>query len=167
MRRLYSFITVALLVSLFLYLFYRSEKTIVNQLAIFFLSQNTYASIRFTINQALPLNDSIIYSLPGGLWVFCTTILASDLYLKIQKYQVQITNAPVLFAVLLEACQLLHFRKGTFDLRDVVFYIGFWLFARYAYDSRNDPRDLFAPFSINSIACVASFLSVYLAHVPQ
>lgn len=167
MKRPYSLIAPALTISLFIYLFYRSERTIVNQLAALILSENLYEDVRLAINRFLTLNEAIVFSLPGGLWVFCTTVLARDLYFSIENHKIRLLHTPIFFAVGLELCQLFHFTNGTFDARDLGFYLGSWLVGVYAYRSRNTHQDILAPFSLNSLACMACFLSVYLAHVSQ
>jgi hypothetical protein len=90
MRKTYSLIVIILFVSLFIYLFYRTEKTVVNELMILFLSFDTFAEIRSGVTKTIPLNESMIFSLPGGLWVFCTTVLAKDLYIKIGNHKIRI-----------------------------------------------------------------------------
>jgi hypothetical protein len=167
MRRVYSLIVITLLICLFIYLFYRSEKTVVNELMILFLSLDTFSGLRGTISNAIPLNELIIFSLPGGLWVFCTTALAEGLYMKIGKYKLQLVCVPVLFAVSLEFCQLLNITHGTFDLWDIACYFVFWSFAHYWFESRNPQQNILSSFTVNGFICVACFLSVYLAHVSQ
>jgi hypothetical protein len=167
MKRTYSLIATALLVSLFIYLFYRTEKTVVNELMALLFSWETFAEARSAVAKAIPLSGPIIFSLPGGLWVFCTTTLSRDLYLKIANQSVRMTAAPILFAIGLECCQLLRLTKGTFDLWDIVSYLMFWLAAHYGSRSSDTPQNIMAPFTFNSFICLVCFLSVYLAHVSQ
>lgn len=165
MKRTYSLIAVTLAVSLVIYLFYRTEKTLVNELVLRLVPRVTFAGLRSCISQAIPLSDPIIFSLPGGLWVFCATALSKDLHMTIGKYKVPIVNTPVLFAAGLETCQLFHLTTGTFDRWDVGFYAAFWWLAYHGFhsgDVRQDPR---SPFTFRGFICLACFLSVYLAHV--
>jgi hypothetical protein len=166
MKRTYSLIALALSVCLFIYLFYRSKKTVINELISLILSPDRYAQYRSSVAAAIPLNDPILFSLPGGLWVFCMTILSKDLYIKIAKHKIRMVFVPVLFAVGLEFFQLLHLTNGTFDFWDVGFYVTFWLPAYFGFQSRHS-QDLLSPFTLKGFICLACFFSVYLAHVSQ
>ena len=167
MRRSIS-ITTALLISLFIYLFYRSERTLVNELAILFVPFDTYSTLKTLIGNALPLKEQVIFSLPGGLWIFCATVLAREFYLEVKNNRIQLSVVPVLFAIGLEFCQLLKLTNGTFDRWDIGFYLAFWLLGYSAFQPR-DPaqKNMLSPFTLDGFVCVACFLSVYLAHVNQ
>lgn len=164
MKRRYS-IVIALLTSLFIYLFYRSEKTVVNELIISILSFETYGGIKTGIVSAVPLHKLIIFSLPGGLWVFCVTALAQDFYVRIKNYKIQLSFVPVLFAIGLEFGQLIHLTNGRFDLWDIVFYVTFWSLACYSYQFHRSQQNILSPFTLRSFTCLVCFVSVYLAHV--
>jgi hypothetical protein len=167
MKRTYSLIAIISFVSLFIYLFYRTEKTVVNELMMLFLSLDTFAEIRTWIAQTIPLNEPIIFSLPGGLWIFCTTVLSKTLFMKIGNHTIQLAIVPVLFAIGLEFCQLIHITRGTFDHWDIGFYLVFWLLAYYRFQPRNPQQNIRSSFTLNGYICLACFLSVYLAHVNQ
>jgi hypothetical protein len=166
MKRNYS-VAGALLISLFIYLFYRSEKTVVNELITFILSPESYTTIKSSVMTAVPLNNPIIFSLPGGLWVFCATALAQGFYMKAGRYKVQLVLVPILFAVGLEFCQLIHLTNGRFDVGDIMCYIIFCALAQYAFPSHLPKQNILSPFTLHGFFCVACFLSVYLAHVSQ
>ena len=165
MKRAYSATALALLISLFIYLFYRTRKTVVNELTSSFLSNDTFTGLRHNFSEALPLHDLIRFSLPGGLWVFCMTILSHGLYLEFRRKQIPLVAMPLLFAFGLEFCQLLHITQGTFDLWDLVSYMIFWLLAWSGFRSNTTQQNLLSPFSLKSFMCMICFLSVYLAHV--
>jgi hypothetical protein len=167
MKRTYSLIVITLSVSLFIYLFYRTEKTVVNELMMLLLPLDVFAEVRRNIAHVIPLSEPIIFSLPGGLWVFCTTVLSRDLYLKFGDHKIRTVAIPILFAVGLEFCQLVHFAKGTFDRWDVGFYLVFWLLACYGFQSHDTRQNITSPFTVRGFICLACFLSVYLAHVSQ
>jgi hypothetical protein len=167
MKRTYSLIALILIVSLFIYLFYRTEKTVVNELLMLLVSLDTFAEIRSSITKTIPLNELIIFSLPGGLWVFCTTVLSKDLYMKIENHKIQLMAVPILFAIGLEFCQLIHITQGTFDLWDIGFYLMFWLLGYWGFQPRNPQQNIMSSFTLNGYICLACFLSVYLAHVSQ
>ena len=164
MKRRYS-ITLALLVSLFIYLFYRSEKTVVNELVISILSFEAYAGIKAGIVNSLQLHKLIIFSLPGGLWVFCATALAQDFYLRVKDHKIQLSLLPVLFAICLEFAQLIHFTNGRFDIWDIAMYLVFWFVASQLYQFRRSQQNLLSPFTLRGFTCLVCFVAVYLAHV--
>lgn len=166
MKRIYS-VAVALSISLFIYLFYRSEKTVVNELIIFILSVDVYTAIKSSIITAIPLHEPLIFSLPGGLWVFCATALSQDFYIKIRDHKIQVVLVPILFAIGLEFCQLVHLTNGRFDVVDIAFYLLFGLLAYYSFHPRGSQQNILSPFTLHGFICLACFLSVYLAHVSQ
>lgn len=166
MKRRYS-VFISLSISLFIYLFYRSEKTLVNELIIVILSFDTYAEIKSSMINAIPMNEVIVFSLPGGLWVFCATALSQDFYMKIRNHKIQVAFVPILFAIGLEFCQLIHFTNGRFDIWDIAFYLMFWLLAYYSFQHHRPQQNILSPFTLRGFICLACFLSVYLAHVSQ
>lgn len=166
MKRTCSLV-IALSISLFIYLFYRSEKTVINELIILILSFDTYAAIKNSIINAIPLSKPIIFSLPGGLWIFCATALSQDFYMSIKNHKIQVVLVPILFAIGLEFCQLIHFTNGRFDIWDIAFYLLFWLLASCSFQSRGTQQNILSPFTLHGFICLACFLSVYLAHVSQ
>jgi hypothetical protein len=165
MKRTYSLTVVALSVSLFIYLFYRTQKTVINELIASLLSPHAYSEIRSSVAGTLPLHELIRFSLPGGLWVFCLTILSKDLYIKIRQFKVQIVAVPLLFAAGLEFFQFFHITRGTFDFYDLGFYLFFWLLASYGFKSHGLEQDILSPLTLKGFICLTCFLSVYLAHV--
>lgn len=164
MKRKYS-LSIAFLTSLFIYLFYRSEKTIVNELIILILSFETYGNIKTGIVDAVPLNKLIIFSLPGGLWVFCATALAQDFYVRIKNHKIPLSLLPVQFAIGLEFVQLIHLTNGRFDLWDILFYVMFWWLASYSNKFDRSQQNILSPFTLRGFTCLVCFVSVYLAHV--
>ena len=165
MKSTYSLTVFTLLFSLFIYMFYRTEKTLVNEIARLIFSVKTYAELRVVVTHAIPLNETVVFSLPGGLWVFCTSVLSKDFYMKIQDRKVQLLVIPGIFAIGLELLQLLHLTNGRFDLWDIGCYVIFWLLAYRLFKSQRPQQDILSPFTLNSFICVACFLSFYLAHV--
>ena len=164
MRRAYS-VAAALGISLFIYVFYRSEKTVVNELLILMLSSDTYAAIKNDITHFIPLSDLIIFSLPGGLWIFCATALSQDFFIKIRDQRIPVVLVPILFATGLEFCQLIHLTNGRFDVWDIVFYLLFWLLAYYLFETDGLQQNILSPFTLRGFICLTCFVSVYLAHV--
>lgn len=165
MKRTYSLVIITLSVSLIIYLVYRTEKTLINELILLFVSADTFAEIRSSVKQSLPLSESIVFSLPGGLWVFCSTIVSKEFYIRIANYRIAIAAIPILFAAGLEICQFFHLTNGTFDRWDIAFYFAFWWLGSSKFQPpETEPRTL-SPFTFRGFICLALFLSVYLAHV--
>jgi hypothetical protein len=160
-------ILAALLISLFIYVFYRSEKTVVNELIILIISMDTYATIKSIVINTIPLNETIIFSFPGGLWIFCATALSADFYFEIRNYKIQFVFVPISFAIGLEFCQLVHLTNGSFDIWDIAFYKIFWLISYYSIRPSGFQQNILSPFTFHGFICLACFLSVYLAHVSQ
>lgn len=166
MKKTFS-VTIALAVSLFVYAFYRSEKTLVNGLIITFLSIETYSFLKNAIVNAVPLHDLIIFSIPGGLWVFCATTLSQGFYVVVWGRKVQVALIPILFGIGLEFCQLVHLTNGRFDTLDIVSYLFFWSLASLIFESHDTQQKKLSPFTLPGFICLACLLSVYLAHVQQ
>lgn len=164
MKRAFSG-ALALLASLFIYVFYRSDKTLVNELVKLVFSFDRYANIRSTIMSALPLNEIVIYALPGGLWMFCVTVLARDFYVQFRRYKIPMTTVPIGFAIGLELFQLLHVTRGRFDPWDIACYVAFWLAAMFGIRNQHPQQNILSPFTIKGFICLACFFSVFLAHV--
>lgn len=163
MKKAFSLAT--LLVSLFIYLFYRSEKTVVNELLIALISYETYSQIKTSIIHFVPLSNLIIFSLPGGIWIFCATVFSQGFYMNIGRWQFPLVLMPILFAVVLELFQLFHLTNGRFDYWDLVFYVLFWLLATYSFPIRSKKENIWAPFTFHGFVCLLCLFSVYLAHV--
>jgi len=166
-KRRYFFIILSLLISLFIYLFYRTEKTVVNEIAIRILSIQDYTQLRDAVIGLLPLSKPVIYSLPEGLWVFSITLTSKPFYIPFFGRQVHCTFMPLLFCIGLELCQLYHFTNGRFDFMDIWFSAFFWIIACRAFNEHPDKQSILQPVNKKSLVCFASYGIVYLAHVIQ
>ncbi|TKC04581.1 hypothetical protein FA048_19150 [Pedobacter polaris] len=167
MKKHYLYILPALLISLFIYLFYRTEKTVVNDLLINLISKENYIFLKQFITQKIPLNEYIIFSLPEGLWVFCITLTSNDIYFIFKDKEIDLAFLPLLFSVGLELLQLFHITNGWFDLLDVLISLFFWFVAYFVIDYKFSKQDFFKSFNNRSIAFLVSYAIVYLAHVWQ
>ena len=161
----YFFIIGSLLCSLFIYLFYRTEKTVINELFISIVSFEKFVELGQRIENKLPLNEHIIYSLPEGLWVFCITLTSMFLFVKIGNRKVDLLFLPLVFSIGLELFQLLHLTNGRFDLWDIGFSILFWSIANYSVKFKHPSQNILDPFTTRSFICILSYLIVYFAHV--
>ncbi len=165
MKKNYVLIILFLLFSLFIYLFYRTEKTVINELFVSIISFDKYVELRNSIANTLPLNEHIIYSLPEGLWVFCITLTSKFLFLKIGHREIGCVFIPLIFSIVLEFFQLLNLTNGRFDVWDIGISISFWLLANYFILYKSVEQNILKPISIRSIVCFSSYAIVYLAHV--
>ena len=165
MKKLILLISVSLLVCLFIYVFYRTEKTVINQLFLSIFSIESYRGLKHAVSTFLPLNEYLIYSLPEGLWILSITITSKFFYLKLAGRKFNFVFAPLAFAIGLEICQLLHITNGTFDFIDIGFSVFFWL-AAYIFVETNDREENIAKsIGMKTASCLASYSIVYLAHV--
>lgn len=165
MRKDYALLVLCLLVSLFIYLFYRTEKTVINELFITLISYDRFVVLREAVTKSLPLNEYFIYSLPEGLWVFCITLTSKSFFIKVGNRELKLLFLPLIFSIGLELFQLLHLTNGRFDFRDIGFSVLFWAIANYLITSKSQIRNILNPFTIQSGICILSYLIVYLAHV--
>lgn len=165
MKKKYCFIILSLLISLFIYLFYRTEKTVINEMFISIITFDRFVELQKSILKTLPLNERIIYSLPEGLWVFCITLTSKNLFLKIGSREINLLFVPLIFSIGLELFQLLHLTNGRFDVWDIAFSILFWAIANYLVIDKSTRQNILNPFSTKSFICLLSYLIVYLAHV--
>jgi hypothetical protein len=166
-KKVYWYMALARFIALFIYLFYRTEKTVTNQLVISVTSAKNFSFLRKNITSLLPLNRHVIFSLPEGLWVFCITLTSKFLFVKTGARKVDLVYVPLLFSIGLELFQLLHLTHGRFDWWDIAFSIFFWGIARYLVAYQNTRQNILEPFNTRSAICLLSYLIVYLAHVWQ
>lgn len=165
MKKHYWYIFFALMTSLFIYVFYRTDKTLVNQIIIQLISFKTYQSLKQTITANLPLNEYLIYSLPEGLWVFCITLTSKEFYFDLFKKHINCVFIPLLFVVSLELFQLFHITNGRFDFFDIGISLFFWFIAAKIIDTQQRLENLFHSLNYNSVFCLLSYCIIYLAHV--
>jgi hypothetical protein len=167
MKRVYLLTIIPLCVSLFIYLFYRTENTVVNYIAVNLISVNSYLTLRDSVNRLLPLSRFVIYSLPEGLWVFCITLTSKSFYFDFYARRISCTLAPLLFSVGLEFCQLFGITNGRFDPVDIGASVLFWTTANYFIVNSREPENILKPMNVRSLICLVSYGIVYLSHVPR
>lgn len=158
-------IALSLLFSLFVYLFYRSEQTLVNEVFQFIFSGDVYFNLKANISENLILPKFLVFSLPEGLWVLAVTLASKNIYLGKHKYLVHVAILPIIIAIALEFFQLLNITNGTFDWLDIASAICFWMLGYFLLPSPSNVQRLFLKMNINSVICLASFMVLYLSHV--
>ena len=155
-----------MLFSLYIYLFYRVDKTVINQIVISLNSLNSYASLKNSIVQSYPLPNLVVYSLPEALWVFFITLTSLQFYISIGKCKFQCKYLPVFFVVLLEFLQFFHFTNGSFDSRDIWLSFIFWCLAIKINPAKLKKQNLTRVVVFGEhLLLVFSYVIVYLAHV--
>ncbi|MDT3402361.1 hypothetical protein [Mucilaginibacter terrae] len=165
MRKQYALITTALLISLFIYLFYRTEKTLVNQLLVWLISVEAYTHIKAVVVNTLPLNNVVVYSLPEGLWIFCITLTSKTYHFIIFGRRFNCLYMPLLFCLSLEILQMTHVTNGRFDWMDIGMSILFWLPGCYGFNPKEEKQHIFTSLNSKTLVCFISYGIVYLAHV--
>ena len=165
MRRKYILICVSLFFSLFIYLFYRTDRTVVNEIVIRMFSFETYTMLKSHIVKVLPFNNIVIYSLPEGLWVFCITLTSKPYYIRLNNWRVDCVFIPLIFCFCLEIFQLFHFTNGRFDFMDIGISAIFWLIGNCAFDDKSVKQNVLASLNSKSMVCFATYCIVYLSHV--
>lgn len=165
MKKKYFLIVICLLICLFIYLFYRTEKTVINKIFISVIPIDQFVELRKVVTNTLPLNEHIVYSLPEGLWVFCITLTSKSLYLNIRGCEIDLMFIPLIFSISLEILQLLHITNGRFDIWDIGFSLLFWATANYLIIDTRIKQSIVHPFTTRGLICLLSYLIVYLAHV--
>ena len=104
-----------MLVSMLIYLLFRTEDTIINRLTSNFFSGDSFLH---NFNVA----DWVIYNLPGALWLFA---FLSIFVVKKEK-GIFYCLIPLSVALLIEFLQYLSITDGTYDVIDVLFYLAAW-----------------------------------------
>ena len=165
MRKKYFYIIISLLTSLFIYLFYRTERTVVNEMILHIISFRTYAVLKENIVRFLPLNGITIYSLPEGLWVFCITLTSKPYYVQLNNWRIKCVFIPLIVCISLEIFQLLHLTNGRFDFNDIGMSAVFWLIANYAFSEQSDKCNMFSRLNSRTMVCLGTYSIVYLSHV--
>ena len=164
MKRNYFLIIISLLICLFIYMFYRTEKTVINEIFIYLFSKNIYFELKKNIASILPLNDLIIYSLPEGLWIFCVTLTSKFYFIKVLNFKFKLVYFPLIISICLEFSQYFHLTNGKFDFFDIIFSFIFWSLANYL-TLNNSLKNILNPINIRSSFCFFSYIIIYLSHV--
>ncbi len=154
-----------LLCSLFVYLFYRTEKTVITALCARVWG-SAFEAARKTFQAKLPLPEFVVYNLPEMLWVATFTLLAGRLYIRFRGLKMFCFWLPLFAAAGLELLQILPSFPGRFDWMDLGGSIVAWAIAAgIPFHKGKRPQNLFRPFNRRSFAFAACYVLMYLAHV--
>lgn len=165
MKKEYVFIGASLLISLFIYLFYRTDQTLINELVARLISVAAYTRLKATISHNLPLSDILVYSLPEGLWIFCITLTSKPFYIDLNGQRINCVYIPLIFCFSLEILQLFHVTNGRFDFMDIAFFVLFWLLGNYSLQGSLEKKHILSSVNSKTYVFLASYAIVYLAHV--
>lgn len=155
----------ALLMSLWIFVMYRSEQCAVNVLLGGLLPGGSLTSWRAVVGAAIPLSDDVVYRLPGGLWVFAATVVAARGHVTTPWGVLGLSLGPMTVALGMEFLQKWGVTDGTFDWGDVVVVLlGGW--AAHCYIGRSRPAvDVVRESPGQGMLCVASYAVLFLADV--
>lgn len=157
-------ISIALLVSLYIYLFYRTESIFVTRIFSLLFSKELFLNIQQSISKTLTLNSWVIYSLPEGLWIYATTLASKDYYISIKNSKLNLVFLPLLVAFSIEFFQLINLSNGTFDLIDLIFATFFSALGYFLPFGSSLGQTKFQLSQNNSLLCLSTYLIVFLAH---
>lgn len=158
----YLFLVFISFLAALIYLIYRDSSIFFNQLFLPFGIE--IVSEKQQIQELLPLPKWVIYSLPGGIWVYVTTIIAKKYDSSENKYLKGITLIPSIYAVGLEFLQFFHFTDGTFDWIDLFIII---IASIAAKGSNKLELSLKNHPNFQHLALISAFLVLFLGNVYQ
>jgi hypothetical protein len=165
MKKEHLLISIFLLISLFIYVFYRTGNTVISKLVICIISVEAYTNLKAAIVYSIPLSNVVIYSMPEGLWMFCITLTSKPFYTSLFGQRINCLYIPLIFCISLEILQLLQVTNGQFDYIDIVIFVQFWLLGRYALPIKNEQQHIFSSVNSKTYFCLVTYGIVYLAHV--
>lgn len=154
-----------LLISLFIYFFYRSEQTLVNHIFNFLLSSNDLSLLRDKVQLLLPLPSIVVYSLPEGLWIFFVTQVSKELIWCRNKRKVSFILLPLLVAITIEIFQYFHITNGTFDHLDLIVAASFWSLSVFLFPPQLDQLKVQYYSNYKTFLFLSSYLIVILSDV--
>lgn len=154
-----------LLISLLIYVFYRSELTLINQVIGLFLPIVELLKYQQEIQTALPLPNWVIYSLPEGLWVLFVTLISKEFYFTRQSKNYSLVFFPILLTICIEVFQYFHFTDGTFDWLDLGVALFFWGLACFLLPPRFNPLQLQKAYNFRGLILISSYMIVILSDV--
>lgn len=155
----------ALLVSAFIYLFYRTNFTAINQLFAFVFGEVFYFDLKSEIQANLILPSQIIYSLPGALWVWVISIASRDVFILMKDKRISLVFLPLIVAVGFELFQYFNWINGHFDWWDIIYALGFWLLSFVSFNKQKRSfNETYSTIHYN-LVFAGSYLLVFFAHV--
>lgn len=158
--KLHLIALISLLISLYIYLVYRTDATNINQI----LNTDSIHFIQNLRNQSITLPAWIIYSLPEGLWLFATTLCSKNLYFTWKDYKISLIYFPILFSFIVEFLQATHITNGIFDPMDLIISLCFWSMALLLKTPQNS-LNIFKQYHYRTFIVIFCYAIVYLSDV--
>lgn len=107
-------------------IFYRPLNTHVNNLLVATFGED-FLSLRTTIQANFPLSDTLIYNVPGAMWIFGLSLLGWRLYLGTGVVKIHLFYVALFIGQFFELIQAFQLTDGTFDWYDLGWnFIGFF-----------------------------------------
>lgn len=164
LKKYKGLVLLCLTVCALIYIFFRPEGSLINIVINLFVPE-TFLTFKEKVRTALPLPESIIYSLPGGLWVFSATMVARNLQLNIFNKRIHLEWLPMLFALWLELLQYGSLLKGRFDWVDIWYVLVLGLLAKFFFNTNYKRYTSLNAFNQQAWAFTFVFACVFMAHV--
>lgn len=155
----------ALAVSLWMFVIYRSEHSVVNVLLGNVLPPGILRSLREAIAGWVPLPESMVYRLPGGLWVFAATLIAKNGHVMLHRFKVNLAQLPVIVAVGLELLQKFVITDGAYDPGDIAVALVASFAAGRLMGCAWPPLDLSRGWHWRGALCLGSYAILFLADI--
>ncbi len=165
MKPLYATVFFSLCAGLLLYVGFRTEKTLVNQLCIHFGGYTHFIEIRSVLMSLFNPPSFVKYSLPGALWVFAITLISKPVQFTYKTLQFPLVIVPLLWALGFELFQYWGCIRGVFDWADVLGSVLFWLLGIAIFPNFKSNWKHLPISKLHRTVCVLSYAVVYLAHV--
>ena len=165
MRIKYFIIALALLLSLFVYLFFRTEQTIVNYLFIKIWGGEHFYQSRAWVTARVNLSNFQMYSMPEALWILAITLLSKRYMIQLGNRHISLWYLPLILAFGFEFFQWMHWSNGSADLNDLWGAGLFWALGMTVFPEKEPKISLFQSFNIHALLCTGAYAVVYLAHV--
>jgi len=161
----YAAMLIALLVSAFIYLFYRTSQTVINQLFTVFFGDDFYSMIKSELQSNLKLPSQIIYSLPGALWVWVISIASRDVFILFKGKKISLDFLPLVVAISFEFFQHIHWINGHFDWWDIIYASIFWVLSFWSFNKQKRSFHDVNSTVHYKLIFLGSYLLVFFAHV--
>lgn len=158
-------IALALLLSLFVYLFFRTEQTLVNYIFIKVFGGEPFYQSRLWVTSHVMLSNFQMYSLPEALWILSITLLSKRYKVRFAAQEISLVYLPIILAFGFELFQWMHWSQGSADLNDIWGALVFWALGMAVFPEREPKVYLSESLNIHVVLCTACYAVVYLAHL--
>ncbi len=147
-----------------IYIIFRTEQTLINQIFQYIFSKEALDNLRQSIQNYIYLPAIVIYSVPEACWIASLTLLGENRYIKVCKIKVYVKYVPLLLILWFEAMQFFHLLHGTFDWYDILLSAVAWAMS-YLSISRSEKQNIFTWDRLSFWSLIFVYSVVILAHV--